>query len=125
MAKDKLSQYRRYIAMSYVFMFLALFTLVSGLIAYWLARHVNNSQGAEVWLNAQSLWIMRNVMIYLVLAVFALLWFIPLHFYTWDSSLWVTATTVIGVIFAFIAFIYLLNAWIKGLGKFFQNKAVF
>ena len=125
MFKNTQSKYRGYLTIAYVFMFLALFTVVSGVVAYLLARSVQQASGTEVWLNAQALWIMRTILLYSILAIFALLWFIPLHFYTWDSSIWVTTTTVIGVVFAFIAFIYLLNAWLKGLGRFFQNRAVF
>lgn len=125
MVKDAHSKYRGYLAMAYVFMFLALFTVVSGIVAYFLARIVQQSPGTEVWVNAQALWIMRTIVLYSILAVFSLFWFIPLHFYTWDSAIWVTATTVIGVVFVFIASIYLLNAWLKGLGRFFQNRAVF
>jgi hypothetical protein len=116
---------RRSVAMAYVFMFLALFTLFSGLFAYWLARKVTQVDYAEVWLQAQALWIMRNIVIYTILALFAALWFIPLFFFAWDSQLWVKACVVTGVIFSFIAFIFLLNAWFKGLHKFSQNKAVF
>lgn len=125
MKSDSLIQLRRSVAISYFFMFLTLFTVVSGIFAYWFARKVTLVDSAEVWLQAQALWVMRSVVIYVILVAFAALWFIPLHFYTWDSAMWVTATTVVGVIFAFIAFIFLLNALIKGLGKFMQNKAVF
>ena len=124
MTKDSLIKYRRYIAVSYVFMFLSLFTVISIIIAYALARKVSVSD-AEVWLNAHSLWVMRNTVIYAILVCFSSLWFIPLFFVTWDSSILVTASTVIGVIFSFIAIVFLLNAWIKGIGKFFRNKAVF
>ena len=125
MKSDSLIQQRRSIAISYFFMFLALFTVVGGIFAYWFARKITLIDSAEVWLQAQALWIMRSVLIYIILAAFAALWFIPLHFYTWDSAMWITATTVIGVIFAFIAFVFLLNCFLKGLGKFMQNKAVF
>lgn len=125
MKTDNLAKYRRYVSTAYVFMFLALFTVVGGIFAYWFARKVTQIDYAEVWLQAQAFWIMRNIIIYTCLVIFAALWFIPLAFFTWDSALWVTACTVVGVIFSFIAFIYLLNAWIKGLSKFFQNKAVF
>ena len=125
MKSDSLTKQRRSVAVSYFFMFLALFTVVSGIFAYWFARKVTLVDSAEVWLQAQAFWIMRNIVIYTILALFAALWFIPLHFVTWDSAMWVTGTTVTGVIFAFIAFIFLLNAFFKGVGKFFQNKAVF
>jgi len=125
MTADNLAKYRRYVAISYVFMFFALFTLISGVFAYFLARKVTQIDSAEVWLQAQALWVMRTVVIYTCMAVFAALWFIPLFFYYWDTYLWVTACTVIGVVFSGIAFLYLLNAWIQGLSKFVKNKAVF
>ncbi|AVH15454.1 hypothetical protein ABFP25_10515 [Acinetobacter indicus] len=125
MQQDSLAKLRRSIALSYVFMFFALFTLISAIFAYWLARKVVMVDQTEVWLQAQALWVMRNVMIYSILAVFAALWFIPLFFYAWNDATWVTATTIAGVVFSAIAFLYLLNAWIKGLSKFMKNKAVF
>lgn len=125
MTADNLAKYRRYVAISYVFMFFALFTLISGVFAYFLARKVTQIDSAEVWLQAQAFWVMRTVVIYTCMAVFAALWFIPLFFYYWDTYLWVTACTVIGVVFSGIAFLYLLNAWIQGLSKFVKNKAVF
>ncbi|OTG80229.1 hypothetical protein B9T33_09955 [Acinetobacter sp. ANC 5054] len=125
MTAENLAKYRRYIAISYVFMFFALFTLISGVIAYWLARKVSQVDSAEVWLQAQAFWVMRTVVIYSLMAAFAALWFIPLFFYYWDTYLWVTGCTVVGVVFSAIAFLFLLNAWIKGLGKFVKNKAVF
>jgi hypothetical protein len=125
MTTDSLIKYRRYVAISYVFMFLALFTVVSGFLAYWLARKVAQLDSAEVWMQAQAFWVMRAVVIYTILACFAALWFIPLFFYYWDTYLWVTGCTVAGVVFSGTAFLYLLNAWIKGITKFFKNKAVF
>ncbi|MEK5782323.1 hypothetical protein VXE43_20535, partial [Acinetobacter baumannii] len=65
------------------------------------------------------------IVIYSVLAIFAALWFIPLFFFAWDSQLWVKACTVAGVVFSFIAIIFLINAWFKGIFKFSHNKAVF
>lgn len=125
MAQDDLTKQRRMIAMAYVLMFLALFSVITGLVAYCLARNVTQAASTEVWLNAQALWVMRSTLLYLILAVFASLWFIPLNFFYWDSYLWVTACTVIGVVFALIAFLYLLNAWLKGVGRFMKNKPVF
>jgi hypothetical protein len=125
MMQDNVTKYRRSIAISYVFMFFALFTVVSGFFAYWLARKVTQLDSAEVWIQAQAFWVMRSVVIYTILACFAALWFIPLFFYYWDTYLWVTSCTVAGVVFSGTAFLYLLNAWIKGITKFFKNKAVF
>ncbi|MFC6053522.1 hypothetical protein A6M14_07270 [Acinetobacter sp. Ac_877] len=125
MAKDSITKSRRYITISYVFMFLTLFTIVFGLFAYLFARKVSVIADLEVWLQTHSFWIMRNIVIYIFLSLFASVWFIPLYFYYWDTYMWVTACTVIGVVFAIVAFLFLLNAWLKGLSKFFKNKAVF
>lgn len=125
MKQDNLSRLRRSIAISYVLMFLALFTVISGIFAYWFARKVTQVNEVEVWLQAQALWIMRNIVIYMILVCFAALWFIPLIFFYWDSAVWVKGCTVTGVIFAMIAFLFLLNAWLKGISRFFKNKAVF
>ena len=125
MTAESLAKYRRYVAISYVFMFFALFTLISGVFAYGFARKVTQIDSAEVWLQAQALWVMRTVVIYSMMAIFAALWFIPLFLYYWDTYLGVTACTVVGVVFAAVAFLYLLNAWIQGLSKFVKNKAVF
>ncbi len=125
MKQDNLSRLRRSIATSYVFMFFALFIVISGVFAYWYARKVTQVDGVEVWLEAQALWVMRNIVIYSVLVLFAALWFIPLIFFYWDSALWVTGCTVAGVVFTMIAFLFLLNAWLKGISRFFKNKAVF
>ncbi len=124
MGQDNLEKHRRYMVMAYMFMFLALFSVFSAVIAYLLARKVTQVD-AEVWMHAQALWIMRNVIIFVILAAFAALWFIPLIFFYWDSLLWVKACTVIGVVFSAIAWLFLLNAWIKGFSKYLNKKAVF
>ncbi|ENU79198.1 hypothetical protein ACX1N5_14560 [Acinetobacter sp. ANC 4636] len=125
MAQDKVEQHRHYITMAYMFMFLALFTIVTGLIAYLLAAKVAHSSQAEVWIQAHGIWVMRSVILFMVMGVFAGLWFIPLAFYAWNDMLWVTGCTVAGVIFAFIAWMYFLNCFIQGLSKYFKKKAVF
>lgn len=125
MKQDNLSRLRRSVAISYVLMFFALFTVISGIFAYWFARKVTQVGEVEVWLEAQALWIMRNIVIYMILVCFAALWFIPLIFFYWDSAVWVKGCTVAGVVFAMIAFLFLLNAWLKGISRFFKNKAVF
>ena len=125
MGQDNLKVHRRYMTISYIFLFLALFTIISALISYFLARKVAMSEHAEVWIHAQALWVMRSVVIFLVLAAFAALWFIPLIFFYWDSMLWVKACTVIGVIFSAISWLYLLNTWFKGFNKYLISKAVF
>jgi hypothetical protein len=55
---------------------------------------------AEVWIHAHALWIMRNVVMFLMMALFAALWFIPLIFFAWDSALWVTACALQVCIFS-------------------------
>lgn len=125
MGQDNLELHRRYITISYVFMFLTLLTLVFGIAAYWFARKVVQVEQTEVWLQAHALWIMRNIVLFLILAAFSALWFIPLIFFYWDSQLWVTACMVAGVVFSGIAWLYLLNAWIKGLSRYIKHKAVF
>ena len=72
MGQDNLEKHRRYMAMAYMFMFLALFSVVSAVIAYLLARKVAQVD-AEVWMHAQALWVMRNVIIFVILAAFAAL----------------------------------------------------
>ncbi|MBC9230060.1 hypothetical protein HI850_012065 [bacterium SPL81] len=125
MAQDNIEQHRRYVVISYVFMFLALFTIVFAAFAYVLARKVAIVDNAEVWIHAHALWIMRNVLLFILIAFFAALWFIPLFFFAWDSALWVTGMTVAGVVFGLIAWLYLLNAWLNGVSKYLKNKAVF
>ena len=125
MGQDNIEQHRRYVAISYVFMFLALFTILFAAFAYMFARKVAIVDNAEVWIHARALWIMRNVLLFIMMAFFASLWFIPLFFFAWDSAIWVTATTVAGVVFSSIAWLFLLNAWLKGLSKYLKNKAVF
>ena len=125
MGQDNIEQHRRYVAISYVFMFLALFTILFAAFAYMFARKVAIVDNAEVWIHAHALWIMRNVLLFIMMAFFASLWFIPLFFFAWDSAIWVTATTVAGVVFSSIAWLFLLNAGLKGLSKYLKNKAVF
>ncbi|WP_445117132.1 hypothetical protein [Acinetobacter sp. WZC-1] len=125
MGQDNLEQHRRYVTVSYIFMFFALFTIISAVVSYWLARKVVHVDNAEVWIHAQALWIVRSVVMFMLLAVFAALWFIPLFFFYWDSILWVKACTVMGVIFSAVAWLYLLNAWLQGFSKYIKKKAVF
>ncbi|WP_240081103.1 hypothetical protein, partial [Acinetobacter baumannii] len=112
MGQDHIEQHRRYIVISYAFMFLALFTVIFAAFAYLVARKVAVVDDAEVWIHAHALWIMRNGILFLLMSVFAVVWFIPLFFFAWDSNLWVTASTVAGVVFSAIAWLFLLNAWL-------------
>ena len=125
MGQDQLKQHRRYITISYVCMFLALASVVLAVVAYFLARKVALVENAEVWIQAHGAWIMHSTVLFLLMTLFASLWFIPLIFFAWNSALWVTAWTIAGVIFAAIAWLYLLNALIKGMSKYLKKKAVF
>ena len=125
MGRDNLEGHRRVMTLSYVLMFFALFTVLTAVVAYFLSRKVAHSDTAEVWMQAQALWVMRSAIMFLILAFFASLWFIPSLFIYWDSVLWVKSCIVLGVIFSAIAWLYLLNAWLKGLSKYMQQKAVF
>ena len=68
MGQSNLERHRRYITSSYLLMFLALFTVITAVLAYWLARNVAMVDDAEVWIHAQALWVMRNAVIFLILA---------------------------------------------------------
>lgn len=125
MGRDNQTRHRRLITVSYLFMFLALFTGISAVFAYFFAHRVVQAEDAEVWIHAQALWIVRNVILFMMFAVFAALWFIPACFIYWDSVLWVKSCTVIGVIFSIIAWLFLLNVWLKGFVKYLQKKAAF
>lgn len=125
MGQNENTRQRKYIAWAYVFMFLSLLTILPAIISYVLAARVVSIQDTEVWLNAHALWIMRNLVLFIFMLIFSALWYIPLAFFTWDSSLWMTGLTLIGVVFSFVAWLYLLNAFIKGVSKWFSHKAVF
>lgn len=125
MGQDENIKQRKYIAWAYVFMCLSLFSVLPLIVSYIFASRVIALADTEVWLNAHALWIMRNSVLFVLMLLFALLWYIPLMFFTWDSSLWMTGLTVAGVIFSAIAWLYLLNVIIKGLSKWWQRKAVF
>ncbi len=64
MGQTNPEQHRKFITSSYLFMFLALFTVITAVLAYWLARKVAVANDAEVWIHAQALWIMRNAVIF-------------------------------------------------------------
>lgn len=110
---------------AYLMMLLTLFSIVPFIVAYWLAARVIHLSDVEVWLNSHALWIVRSLMIFICIAIFAALWFIPLLFFVWDQYLWVNACVILGVIFAVIAWLYLLNTWLKGIYKFFTRKPVY
>ena len=79
--------------------------------------------------------LMFSFVAYLAIFRYHLLSFLPTHQpvgcvspnlkNVWNSALWVTALTIAGVVFAAIAWLYLLNTWIKGMSKYLKKKAVF
>lgn len=125
MVQAQQKKQQKQILLAYVMMFLSLFTLVPILLSYWLAARLTHVDDIEVWLNAHALWIVRTLLIFICISVFAALWFIPLYFFVWDQHTWVTACTIAGVIFSIVAWLYLLNSWLKGFMKFFQRKSVY
>ena len=122
-AQDK--QQRTRILIAYVLMLLTVFSVVPLIFGYWLASRAINMPDIEVWLHSHGLWIARNLLIFMSMAVFAALWFIPLAFFVWDQFVWVTACTIFGVIFAIVAWLFLFNAWLKGISKFIKRKPVY
>lgn len=72
MGQDHIEQHRRYIVISYAFMFLALFTVIFAAFAYLVARKVTVVDDAEVWIHAHALWIMRNGILFLFMSVLLL-----------------------------------------------------
>lgn len=125
MAQKQQKQQQKRILMAYLLMLLTVFCLVPLILAYWLSIRSVNTPEMEVWLSSHGLWIARNLLIFACLAVFAALWFIPLAFFVWDQFIWVTACTIIGVIFAAVAWLFLLNAWLKGISRFVKRKPVY
>ena len=115
----------RNVLIAYLLMLLTVFAVVPLILAYWLAIKTTTMPEVEVWLHSHGLWIARNLLIFACMAIFAALWFIPLAFFVWDQFIWVTACTIVGVIFAVVAWLFLLNAWLKGITKFFQHKPVY
>jgi hypothetical protein len=125
MGQQQQKKLERQVLVTYMLMLLTIFTVIPLVITYWLAAKATNFSGVEVWLNSHVLWITFSLLIFFCIAVFAALWFIPLAFFVWDQHLWVTACTVVGVIFALIAWLYLINAWLKGIIRFFKRKPVY
>lgn len=125
MVYEQQKKQERQILIAYLLMLLTVFSIVPFIVAYWLAARITHLPATEVWLSSHAFWIARNVLIFFCIAVFAALWFIPLFFFIWDQYIWVTACTVIGVIFAIVAWLYLLNAWLKGISRFIRHKPVY
>lgn len=124
MGQKTIQQQRRLMTLAYACMFLALFTVITAVLAYIFASKVADNS-TEVWIQTQALWVMRSITLFIVVAIFGALWFSPLYFYTWDAYQWVTGVSIVGVIFCFIAWMLLLNAFCKGFFKYLKHKAVF
>ena len=125
MAPKQHKQQRTRILLAYILMLLTVFSVVPLILGYWFASRAINMPDMEVWLHSHGLWIARNLLIFASMAIFSALWFIPLAFFVWDQFIWVTACTVVGVIFAIVAWLFLVNAWLKGIFKFIKHKPVY
>lgn len=125
MSEQAQRQQQRKILLAYGMLLLTVFCIVPLLLAYFFAFKVSQVPDTEVWLQSHALWISRHVIIFGCMAAFAGLWFIPLGFVAWNSHLLVNATTIIGVIFAVIAWLFLLNALLKGFIRYLQRKSVY
>ncbi len=125
MGSTQQKKQERQILVAYLFMLLGLFTLLPILVAYLIAVRASKYSDIEVWLESHALWIMRNLLIFICIIIFAALWFIPLIFVPWNAYIWTTGCTIIGVIFSLVAWLYLVNAWLKGVFRFFGRKPVY
>ncbi len=125
MSAERQKKQQKQILTAYLLMLLTILSIVPMILAYWLAVRVAQTQDVEVWLNAHALWITRSLIIFMSMALFSALWFIPLAFFTWNEVLWVNASVIIGVIFALVAWLYLINAWLKGFIRYFRRKPVY
>lgn len=125
MSAERQKKQQKQILTAYLLMLLTILSIVPMILAYWLAVRVTQTQDVEVWLNAHALWITRSLIIFMSMALFSALWFIPLAFFAWNELLWVNASVIVGVIFAIVAWLYLINAWLKGFIRYFRRKPVY
>lgn len=125
MSAERQKKQQKQILTAYLLMLLTILSIVPMILAYWLAVRVTQTQDVEVWLNAHALWITRSLIIFMSMALFSALWFIPLAFFAWNELLWVNASVIVGVIFAMVAWLYLINAWLKGFIRYFRRKPVY
>ena len=125
MSAERQKKQQKQILTAYLLMLLTILSIVPMILAYWLAVRVTQTQDVEVWLNAHALWITRSLIIFMSMALFSVLWFIPLAFFAWNELLWVNASVIVGVIFAMVAWLYLINAWLKGFIRYFRRKPVY
>lgn len=120
----QMQRQQRTLTIAYISFFCALLTGVMALPAYFLAWRISKSPDVEVWLKTHCTWIMQNHFIFLSILLFASMWFIPSAFIVWDSVMWVKSMTVIGAVFVGIAWLFLLNAFVKGIGQYLFKKSV-
>lgn len=115
---------QRLLMLAYVAFFCGLLTGVMALPTYVLMCKMSKLADMEVWAKTHCTWILQHHAIFLSIVFFAVLWFIPLFFVAWDSAMWVKSMTVIGVVFLCVAWLFLLNAFVKGIGQYIFKKSV-
>lgn len=113
------------LSLAYLFLLTGLFTGISVILAYAVAWKIECNSKNEQWILAHARWIMRNSLIFLALLALASVWFSPLLWTTWNANILIKSSIVLGSVILLIAFLYLLNAWLKGIGKLLFKKAVF
>lgn len=118
-------QQQRNILIAYIMLFFTAITILPSILAYALANYVSGQDPVETWLLTHAMWIKRQIVIFLVMVSFAGLWLLPLFAFAWNANLLVTGTTVIGGVFACIAWLFLLNSFLKGMSSYFKRKAVY
>lgn len=113
------------LTLAYLLLLIALATGISAILAYAVAWKIERNTQNEQWILAHARWIMRNSLIFLALLALASIWFSPLLWTTWNADILTKSSIVLGSVILLIAFLYLLNAWLKGVGKLLFKKAVF
>lgn len=113
------------LSLAYLFLLVALFTGIGVVLAYAVAWKIERNHKNEQWILAHARWIMRNSLIFSALLVLASIWFSPLLWTIWNADILTKSSIVLGSVILLIAFLYLLNAWLKGVGKLLFKKAVF
>lgn len=116
---------QRQILLAYGMLLLTVFTVLPIVLAYVLSYRVMQAPDVEVWLQSHAIWISRHVLIFAAVTLFAGLWFVPLAFVAWNSHLWVTATTIVGVVLLAIAWLLLLHGLLQGCIRYWQRKPVY
>lgn len=122
--EENIKQHQRILTIAYISFFCALLTGVMALPAYFLAWRVSQLPNVEVWVKTHCIWIMQNHFIFMLILLFAGVWFVPLAFVAWDSAMWVKSMMVTGVVFLCVAWLFLLNAFVKGIGRYLFKKSV-